>query len=145
MKSEKEARNKLLKYTADSKNKIVVWATPNGTAYQGNIIIKKIKNVLTKLLLIRRTIQFGTPGFPDYIGIKKIKITKNMVGKEFGIFLGIECKSTGGKQSVKQKRMQAAIEMRGGKYIIIRPEDEINRDILNIQRELEAGEQKDRV
>lgn len=50
----------------------------------------------------------GTKGVPDICCVHA------------GLFIGIECKSTKGKQSASQKAFQKALEKAGGKYILAR-------------------------
>lgn len=66
-------------------------------------------------------IRFGlAPGSSDLIGITKVKITPDMVGKEVGIFTAIEVKDTRGKVSDKQKKFIDTIKKMGGIAFVAR-------------------------
>jgi len=52
--------------------------------------------------------QFGTKGSPDVVCVIN------------GQYVGIECKSSTGKQSDSQKDFQEQLEKAGGKYLIVR-------------------------
>jgi len=67
-----------------------------------------------------RKIKFGLKGSPDIIGIKKIKITPDMVGKEIGIFCGYEAKTGNSKQTKEQKMFEKMINRMKGIYAVIR-------------------------
>ena len=54
----------------------------------------------------KRFVQFGLPGSSDLIAIVK------------GIFVGVEVKRPGGKQSDYQKAFQRNVEEAGGAYIL---------------------------
>jgi len=54
-----------------------------------------------------RAVRFGTPGSPD------IRITMG------GRSIAVELKSATGRQSVEQKRWQAAFESAGGVYLLV--------------------------
>lgn len=56
--------------------------------------------------------KFGAVGSPDIIVVKD------------GKFIGIECKSTTGKQSDNQKEFQLALELAGGRYVLAHSLDE---------------------
>ena len=67
-----------------------------------------------------RKIKFGVPGSPDIQGIKKIKITKEMIGKEIGVYCGYEMKTGNAKQSKIQIAFEKMIKKLGGIYEVIR-------------------------
>jgi hypothetical protein len=55
-----------------------------------------------------RVIRFGLPGSPDILGVHR------------GQAVGIEVKTSTGRQSQQQLRFQVAFEAAGGTYIIVR-------------------------
>jgi len=59
--------------------------------------------------------RFGTPGAPDIVLICA------------GIYVGIECKSSSGRQSPAQKDFQERLEKVGGVYILARSIDEVQK------------------
>lgn len=64
------------------------------------------------LLVNRRYIHCGTPGWADRIGII-------LRGKNAGKFIGIEVKKPGGKQEPEQIKFQTMIELAGGFYLLV--------------------------
>lgn len=56
----------------------------------------------------------GEKGGSDLIGLTKIKITHNMVGREVGVFTAIEVKSQSGRATKEQLNFIAAIKKQGG-------------------------------
>ena len=66
-------------------------------------------------------IRFGLNGSPDIIGAVAYTITQADVGRTVGLAIGIEVKTTTGRQRDDQKRFQAAWERRShGLYILAR-------------------------
>ena len=61
-------------------------------------------------------VSFGFPGSPDIIGILPD-----------GRFLGVECKSPTGRQSMKQKAFEQRVAASGGVYILAHSVDEMIR------------------
>jgi len=59
--------------------------------------------------------RFGTVGAPDIVLICA------------GIYVGIECKSSSGRQSPAQKDFQERLEKVGGVYILARSMDEVQK------------------
>jgi hypothetical protein len=59
-------------------------------------------------------VSFGYPGSADIIGLLPT-----------GRFLAVECKSTTGKQSEKQRKFQQKIEQNGGVYLLVRSERDL--------------------
>jgi hypothetical protein len=60
-------------------------------------------------------IKFGLcPGSSDLIGITKVKITKDMVGQEIGVFTAIEVKDKKGRLSKIQQNFIRVIKLFGG-------------------------------
>lgn len=70
----------------------------------------------------KRYIQFGLPGSSDLIAIVE------------GIFVGIEVKRPGGKQSDYQKAFQRNVEEAKGIYILAFSWDDVTKIINQIQK-----------
>jgi len=62
-----------------------------GTAYRGTLMMLNGKQVLTNLQFIKYGLG-GVKGSSDQIGVTKLKITQDMVGKDIGVFTAIEVK-----------------------------------------------------
>jgi len=60
-----------------------------------------------------RLVRFGAVGSPDIVAIID------------GKYVGIECKSTKGKQSENQMLFQYAVERAGGVYVLVHSVDEL--------------------
>lgn len=71
-------------------------------------------------------------GSGDLIGIQKITITPDMVGKTVGRFVSIEVKSDKGRVSQEQKRFAEIINKFGGKAFIARSAEEAERQLREI-------------
>lgn len=69
-----------------------------------------------------RFVRFGQPGSPDILGCYK------------GVAIGIECKSTIGKQSGSQKMWQSRWERAGGLYFMARNQETIEAVINSLTR-----------
>jgi hypothetical protein len=67
-----------------------------------------------------RVLRAGMAGQSDSGMIVRVKITPEMVGQEVGIAVQPEFKAVNGRQSDKQKNWQAAVELAGGIYRLIR-------------------------
>lgn len=66
-------------------------------------------------------IKFGLcPGSSDLIGIRKVKITQEMVGQEIGQFVALEIKTDTGKARCDQYTFLDHVNERGGLGAIIR-------------------------
>ena len=73
-----------------------------------------------------RRVQFGLcPGSSDLIGLKKITITPDMIGKEIAQFVSIEIKSKKGKLTKEQKNWQEMVKNMGGLAVNIYDIDDI--------------------
>jgi hypothetical protein len=67
-----------------------------------------------------RKVLVGIKGQADSIGVVKITITPEMVGKQIGVAFAPEFKTLTGPQRERQKDWQASFEARGGLYRLIR-------------------------
>jgi len=62
-----------------------------------------------------RLVRYGLcKGSSDIIGIKKIKITPDMVGQEIGVFMAIEVKAAKGKATQAQTNFLHMVRKHGG-------------------------------
>ncbi len=69
-------------------------------------------------------VRFGLPGSGDILGLKRIVITPEMVGKTFGRFIAVENKTKTGEQREQQERFQEMVENHGGLYVMARSPEE---------------------
>ena len=60
------------------------------------------------------------PGSADLIGIKRVKVTQDMVGKEVGLFFSCEVKTKAGVARKNQKKWADFITTFGGCTVICR-------------------------
>jgi hypothetical protein len=65
-----------------------------------------------------RVVRFGLEGSGDIIGVVRLKILPEHVGREFGVAISIETKTKTGKQSEQQKRFERAFTRRAGGYFL---------------------------
>lgn len=97
--------------------------------------VRLFRNNVGVMLDSSRPIRFGLcKGSSDLIGIQKIKITPEMVGKEIGQFISIEVKSEKGKPTKEQKLWLEMIHRFGGKAFIARSVEEseyLLQDVFN--------------
>jgi len=63
-----------------------------------------------------RIIKVGQVGSPDILAVRPTVITADMVGQTIGVCVGIEVKTTTGKQRPEQKQWQEVFERHGGVY-----------------------------
>lgn len=56
----------------------------------------------------------GNPGGSDLIGLRRVRITPQMVGQEIGQFVALEIKRPGLKPTEQQQRFQAMVRNMGG-------------------------------
>ena len=75
------------------------------------------RNNVGAMKTARGFIRFGIPGSPDIILVIK------------GQFIGIEVKSGKGEQSIRQKEFQTALEHAGGRYILARSIQDVEKSL----------------
>jgi len=93
---------------------------PNYRIFRNNVGRTELKD--------GRFIQFGLcAGSSDLIGLQKIKITKDMVGKDFARFIAIEVKSEKGKLSREQTSFIEMVKSMGGIAVVINDIDDIKK------------------
>lgn len=68
-------------------------------------------------------------GSPDLIGLRTVTITPEMVGRTVSLFVGVEVKSSAGRQTVEQRSFLAMLEQRGALAGIARSVDDATRII----------------
>ena len=66
-----------------------------------------------------RLVRFGLPGSADIIGLQRVLITPEMVGRYIGRLIALECKQPGRKPTEKQRKFGAMVEAMGGLYVVI--------------------------
>ena len=70
-------------------------------------------------------VQFGlSPGSPDLVGYKKIRITEEMVGQDLAVFIGIEIKTPGENARDDQQHWLDRLEKHGGIASVVHSEAE---------------------
>ncbi len=115
--SESEHQRKVF-INENSKKNTRVFRNNVGFGWCGKVL-KKFGACVT--LVNASPVKFGLcPGSADLIGLEKIEITLEMVGKKIGRFVAIECKSKTGVQKTEQEDFQSIVEKLGGKYILSR-------------------------
>lgn len=116
----KESKNQrdiiLLGDSEENMHKLRLFRANVGTGWTGN---KKdtVYNKKTNMVIIRNPRRFSTGlpvGFSDLFGFKKIKITKDMVGKYIAQFTAIEVKSSKGRATKEQKNFIKMVKQFGG-------------------------------
>ena len=102
-KTEHEIQNEIrLTVTKESKATTLFRANV-GKAWTGKKIASS-DDIIT--LQEARPFTTGLPiGFPDLFGLKTVKITEDMVGKEVAMFVFLEVKRPGGRVMKAQERM----------------------------------------
>ena len=75
-----------------------------------------------------RPFQAGPPaGTADLLGVTRVTITPDMVGKVIGVATAIETKTAKGRQRDEQKTFERVIVAQGGLYILARSADDVAR------------------
>lgn len=100
----------------------------------------KIKRWLAKFLsttfvFMPRQSGFGVNGIPDYVCCVPMKVTKDMVGKTVGLFVGIEAKTAVGEQTDLQVLCENDIVKAHGIYLLVYGSDNVV-DALSSLRKL---------
>jgi len=72
-------------------------------------------------------------GSSDLIGWVPIKITQDMVGQTFAVFLAAEGKTGKQKTTPEQEAFIGAVNAAGGRAVVIRDEFQIEGEIKNIK------------
>lgn len=101
---------------------VTVFRNNVGTGWQGKVL-KHDSGMI--ILQNPRIVHFGLcEGSSDIIGLKRVVITEDMVGKEVAIFVAIESKTKTGKVSPEQENFINFVNKSGGIAGIARSEDE---------------------
>lgn len=88
-----------------------------------------------------RPIRFGLcKGSSDIIGIKPVRITKDMVGQVIGQFVALEVKTKTGKTTEDQEKFLARVKRAGGFACVVRSAGEVE-DIFPVQTSNENKDQ----
>lgn len=67
-----------------------------------------------------KMVQFGlSPGSPDLVGYKRVKITEDMVGQEVAVFVGLEVKMPGEKPRADQQNWLDHLADAGGVAAVV--------------------------
>ena len=78
-------------------------------------------------------ISIGDVGMSDIGMIVGVKITPDMIGRTIGAYVGVEIKTSKGRQSNEQKDWQRVIEGRCGLYRIARSTEEMQEIIESVR------------
>jgi hypothetical protein len=70
-------------------------------------------------------IKIGLTGMADLGAILPVVVTPDMVGRTVGMACQIEVKTPTGRQASAQQCWQAAVEYRGGRYIVGRSAEDV--------------------
>lgn len=77
-----------------------------------------------------RPFQAGPPaGTADLLGVTRVTVTPDMVGKVIGVATAIETKTAKGKQRDEQKIFERVMVAQGGMYVLARSADDIAREL----------------
>lgn len=75
-----------------------------------------------------RPFQAGPPvGTADLLGVTRVTVTPDMVGKVIGVATAIETKTAKGRQRDEQKTFERVMLAQGGMYILARSADDVAR------------------
>jgi len=121
MKNESVVKKEIKKTLGTNPN-ILLLTNPSGLGVVGNIepFVAGAKSTIVRN---PRYIAFGLGakpgkkngyGYPDFVGIKRIKITSDMVGKTVGVFFGIEVKAPKKNLKLEQLEKITVIRSLGG-------------------------------
>lgn len=114
-------------------NKIRLKLTGKGIFFRANVGRGWVGDVISRsngkvTLKNARSFTTGLPaGFSDLFGIRPVKITPDMVGQTIGVFTAIEVKTPKGKLSKYQSHFLKQIEANGGKTIVARCAEDVER------------------
>jgi len=77
---------------------------------------------------------FGKNGIPDHLACVPVTITQDMVGEEYGMFIGIEAKQVKGKVKGIQAVRLAEIMKAGGFGAVVFGVEDIDKLKLQLKR-----------
>lgn len=110
-----------------------LWRNNRGQAWQGNVVTDHTRGDHTLTLAHPRVVHFGlADGSSDLIGFRAIRITPEMVGQSFAVFVSIEVKATRRSKFQKsQKPWLSMVQEFGGIAGIARSVDDARRIIYS--------------
>ena len=117
--SEKNLQTQILNQLG-SRTDIRLFRNTSGHGVQGTIIDVGDRAGDIYVKNARRVTWGLCKGSSDLIGIKKVKITPEMVGQEIGQFVSIEVKAAKGRLTDEQKAWLAMVESFGGLAVVVR-------------------------
>lgn len=88
----------------------------------------------TTFVFMPRQSGFGVNGIPDYVCCVPVKITKEMVGKTVGLFVGIEAKTEDGTQSPLQVICEEDIVDAKGIYKLVFGSVDIVKSLSSLRK-----------
>jgi hypothetical protein len=124
MSSEAKNTRDIIKHV-NQRDNVRIFRNNVGVGYCGTLI-KRSGDTIT--LKNARPVRFGLHvGSGDWIGVHRVKITPDMVGKEIGQFVSIEIKSGKGKESDEQKNWKRFIKWMGGIAETVRSVEDVGK------------------
>lgn len=100
--------SKEIMFEINRRSDIRIFRNNVGVAYQGTPVEQTAETVkLKKHRMIRYGLRVGSG---DWIGIRKVKITPDMVGREIGQFVSLEIKTKTGRERKEQTIWKAFIK-----------------------------------
>lgn len=79
---------------------------------------------------------YGSHGIPDHIFCVPVRVTQDMVGKEFGMFVSIEAKTPNGRLSEYQVIVGEEITRATGVYRVVYGTDQVELILSTIEQQL---------
>ena len=79
----------------------------------------------------------GVTGIPDIIACVPVEITPDMVGKTFGMFLGVETKAPGKEHTVtanQRRQLDGISDNRGVALVVSDPDAQLPTDVTELWR-----------
>ena len=90
-----------------------------------------VKADVRKCLARMRIVNFcyipGEPGIMDRIGIIPVIITKSMMGRKLGLFLGVECKKKGEWLTRLQREKRRQLKAAGALVVRVSSDKQLKR------------------
>ena len=124
--SEKAAQNETL-LALGSRGDVRVWRQNTGVAWVGDSYNWRGR---TLIITNARPLYTGLcTGSSDIIGIRRLAVTRNMVGDDVGLFCAVEMKSARGNPTKEQRSFLDCIATFGGLAGVARSVDDAERII----------------
>jgi hypothetical protein len=119
---EANIRNTIILKGTDKDTRL--WNNPTGMAYRGKLVGN---GTLVEAVPIKYGLAVGSS---DIIGIKRVKVTEDMIGNELGVFVALEVKTDKGELRPEQRVFLDIVGSLGGISGVVRSVDEA-KEVLN--------------